>query len=263
MYKLGLKLWSVNESFMNEAVRLYQKGYFYYIELYAVPGSYARYHELWFSMREKYNIPFMIHAPHYAHGFNLAEKNLEYFNMEMYKETKKFADKLKAKYIIFHGGVEGKLEETLRQLKVFNEPRALIENKPYKVLSDSMVTLFCRGAKIDEVKIIIQEACSGLCFDIGHAICAANSLGKEPYEYVKEFIKLVPRMYHLTDIEDMKSEFDSHLNIGNGKLKIKKILNNLSVDAMITMETLKKSNDRLGDFIKDIDSIRAMEGKNE
>lgn len=260
MFKLGLKLWSVNELYVNEALRLYQAGCFHYIELYVVPKSYAQHMELWLNLKENYNIPFIIHAPHFAHDFNLANKSYRNSNAVIYEEVRNFADNLNAQYIIFHGGMNGKIEETAYQLNSFNEPRALIENKPYKALTDSMSTLLCRGYDVEEIEYAIKEAHCGFCLDIEHAICAANSIGKEPYGYVKEFIGLKPEMYHLTDIEDIRSEFDSHLNLGHGELDIANILHSISTDAVITIETFKKSNKRLDDFMNDIAFIKNLGG---
>ena len=60
MNKLGLKLWNINDScYYREAVNLYKKGVFDYIELYIVPDN--------LSLIDKWkmlNIPFDIHAPH-------------------------------------------------------------------------------------------------------------------------------------------------------------------------------------------------------
>ena len=35
----GLKLWSSNENYVKEAVRLFEKGRYQYIELYMLPGT--------------------------------------------------------------------------------------------------------------------------------------------------------------------------------------------------------------------------------
>ena len=133
-YKCGLKLWSINtDSYYEEAKKLYQEGVFDYIELYVVPGSLDSLPK-W----KVLNIPFIIHAPHFAHVFNLAKKEKEKSNLEIYKEVKQFADELNAPFIIFHGGIDGDINETARQLANFNESRALIENKPYVALPNKM-----------------------------------------------------------------------------------------------------------------------------
>ena len=76
MHKLGLKLWSTNtESYLREAQRLYSLGIYDYIELYVVPNTLDTL-ENW----KKLNIPYVLHAPHFAHGVNLA--NSEKFECE-------------------------------------------------------------------------------------------------------------------------------------------------------------------------------------
>ena len=69
MYKLGLKLWSLNtDYYYQEAQKLYKQSFFDYIELYIVPHTL---HTL--PMWKKLDIPFIIHCPHVAHGFNMAK----------------------------------------------------------------------------------------------------------------------------------------------------------------------------------------------
>ena len=254
MYKLGLKLWSINTDFYyNEAKKLYAQNLFDYIELYVIPNS-TQTIKQW----QDINIPFIIHCAHSAHGFNLAKKENEQTNLEIYKETKEFADALNAKYIIFHGGTDGDIKETARQLKAFNEKRAIIENKPYLPLPNKFGAKFCRGYNVDEIKFVMDYAGCGFCLDFGHAICAANALKKEPYSHIYDFMKLKPNMFHLTDNDDMASPYDSHLHLGDGELNLDKIKNVLPSDAIITLETNKNSKENLDDFIVDCNLIRSF-----
>ena len=46
MYKFGLKLWSVNENYIDTAKKLYDENIYDYIELYAIPSSFDEYAEL-------------------------------------------------------------------------------------------------------------------------------------------------------------------------------------------------------------------------
>lgn len=247
-YKLGLKLWSVNtDYYYEEAKRLYSEGVFDYIELYVVPktlDTLPKWKEL--------NIPFIIHAPHFAHGFNLACKEKRESNFEIYKEVKQFADELNAEYIIFHGGIEGDIKETAKQLASFNEPRALIENKPLKGLPGDLGSLPCRGFSIEEIRTVIEEAKCGFCFDFGHCICSANAQNREPYKYCEEFIKeLNPSMYHLTDLKDITSIYDSHLHLGTGELNLEKVISMIPFGKSVTLETSKNSKENINDFIED------------
>lgn len=247
VYKLGLKLWSINtDCYYEEAKRLYNEGWFDYIELYVVPNSLDKI-EKW----KKIEIPFIIHCPHFAHGFNLAKKEKKGSNRKIFDEVQKYADILNAKYIVIHGGIDGNVEETATQLASFCEPRALIENKPMIALPNKMGGKFCRGYNIEEIKYIKNVANCGFCLDFGHAICSANSQDREIYSYCEEFLSLNPQMFHLTDNMDITSPYDSHLHLGEGELDLEKIKKILPQNAIITLETVKNSKENLDDFIKD------------
>ena len=197
-------------------------------------------------------IPFIIHNPHFAQGFNLAKKEKAERNREIYEQTKQFADELNAKYIIFHGGIDGDIRETAIQLALFNEPRALLENKPYVALPNKMGGEFCRGYNIDEIKLVMDTSGCGFCLDFGHAICAANSLGVNVYEYCEQFLKLNPQMFHLTDLNDITSPYDSHLHLGTGQLDFKRIFDMIPDMSFVTFETVKNSKENLNDFVEDM-----------
>ena len=252
MYKIGLKLWSVNTDFYyEEAKKLYADNIFDYIELYVVPDTLETLQQ-W----KKLNVPFIIHCPHFAHGFNHAKSEKRESNLKIYNQVKEFADELNAKYIIFHGGVEGDIKETAVQLKSFNEKRALIENKPFDALPNTMGGKFCRGYSPEEIEIVINTSGCGFCLDFGHAICSANSQKKEVYKYCESFLKFKPKMFHLTDCKDIKSPYDSHQHLGQGELDLDKIRKLLPENAIITLETIKNSKENLNDFIGDSKCMR-------
>lgn len=251
MYKLGLKLWSINTDFYyKEAIKLYKRNLFNYIELYMVPDT-LEFLSKWQELNTNLKIPFIIHCPHFAHGFNLAKAEKKESNKKIFYEVQKYADTLNAKYIVIHGGIDGNIEETAKQLSELNEPRGLIENKPFIALPNRMNGEFCRGYSPDEIKIVMDIANCGFCLDFGHAICAANSLGEEIYTYCENFMKLKPKMFHLTDNQDIKSPYDSHLHLGTGELNLEKIKKILPDSAIITLETVKNSKENLDDFVED------------
>ena len=248
MYKRGLKLWSINtDCYYKEAIELYDAGIYDYIELYIVPDtleSLPKWKEL--------QIPFIIHNAHFAQDFNLAKNEKGTRNREIYEQTRQFADELEAKYIIFHGGIDGDIRETAIQLALFNESRALIENKPLIALPNRMGGEFCRGYNIDEIKLVMDTAGCGFCLDFGHAICAANSLGVNVYDYCENFLQLNPSMYHLTDLDDITSPYDSHLHLGSGQLDFGKIIPLIPDNSYVTFETNKNSKENLNDFEEDM-----------
>ena len=246
MNKIGLKLWNINtDYYYDEAVKLYRDKVFDYIELYIVPG-----HLDLIQKWKNVNIPFDIHAPHFAHKMNLSKKEFKDSNYDKYKDVKEYADALNADVIVFHGGAGGDYRETAIQLKDFNDSRIVIENKPYNTLSFVNENYYV-GAKYEELKYIIDYVGCGFCLDIGHAICAANSQGIEPYSYIEKLVTLNPKRIHLSDI-DSTSKFDQHLNYGQGNLDFKRILSIVPKDVNITIETSKISKTNLVDYSDDV-----------
>lgn len=245
MYKIGLKLWSINtDYYYDEAIRLYNDGVFDYIELYVVPDSLDTIKK-WKTM----NIPFIIHAPHFAHNVNLADINKFEYNKQIYNQVEEFRIGLNAEYTIVHSGIEGNVDEVVRQLGIIQPKNILIENKPYRApLGEKKL---CRGYSIEEVLKIIKEIGCGFCLDIGHAICSANSLGEEPYTYLENFNKLNPVMYHISG-NYIDSSVDKHLHLNQGSYDYQKIFNIIKDGKYISIETNKDSKLNLNDFMKDV-----------
>lgn len=249
MYKIGLKLWSINtDYYYDEAIRLYNEGVFDFIELYVVPDTFDTIKK-W----EKLNIPFTIHAPHFNHGVNLADYTKFEYNKNIFNQMFKIADKLNVEYIIFHPGVLGDINETIKQLNKIKDDRMIVENKPpYQVPSMRL----CRGSSIEEIKKIVNETNLKICLDIGHAICSANYFKEDPYYYLQKFQDLNPVYYHFVDnfIDNTK---DKHLNLGHGNYDIHYILNNiLNKSNPLLLETNKNSKIDLNDFEEDIKFIK-------
>lgn len=252
MVKIGLKLWNTNtDNYLEIAKELYQDKIFDYIELYVVPNNLDKI-DFW----KKTNIPFDIHAPHSAHKMNLSDKEKREFNFNLYLDVKKYADELNARYIVFHGGIDGNYQEVANQIKNFNNSRCLIENKPYKVLKFLEAREYI-GTKPSEIKYIKDFTGCGFCLDIGHAICAGNSFKIDPYQFIDDFYQLKPDKIHLSDIE-IETEIDKHFNFGYGNLDFKKLNYIFKSVKDITIETQKKSKENLDDFIEDVKFIRSI-----
>lgn len=251
MFKTGLKLWSTNtDHYLREAKRLYAEGVFDYIELYVMPESLKCANE-WKTL----NIPYVIHAPHSAHGINLADKNCEDRNKSIFSEVKEFADILNAPTIIAHGGVLGSIDEVVRQINLIGDSRIAVENKPYFPIDNSDRLL--AGSTPEEIQRIITATGCGFCFDIGHAVASANAHGVDWKDYFDFFLKLNPKMYHLSDL-DISSKKDQHLHFGTGTLPIKEIAAQLPRDAYISVETVKSRTENLDDFKEDVKWLRDL-----
>ena len=253
MFHFGLKLWSINKIYIEEAEKLYEEKLYDYIELYTVPNSYEEFGVMW----SKLNIPYIIHAPHFLGGLNLSRKESKEKNMKMAEEVIKFGDKLKSETIIFHPGVDGDIRETASQLKEIGDRRILIENKPFFALKKGNI---CNGNSPEEIKFIMEKGKVSFCLDIGHAVCAANAYKKDSINFIKEFLKLKPKMFHLTD-GDFKGLYDSHEHFRKGTFPIKKILDILPDSSSITVEVTKDSPYDLNDFSEDIKFLKKIAGE--
>ena len=240
--QFGLKIGSKNIKYTEDILSFFKKGYFQYIELFAVPDSFNDTIGYW----KQFSIPIIIHAPHSFAGMNLSLPEERENNKIKMEETFQFADALNSETVIFHSGVNGKIDETINQLKPFVDSRCLIENKPMRGLNEEK----CLGATPEEIKYISKELQIDFCFDFGHAICAANSLNREPFEFIKEFLELKPRMYHLTD-GDYTSEYDSHLHYGKGTFPLKELLKIVPNGKKVTNEAKHNYDNNLEDFKED------------
>lgn len=253
--KLGLKLWSNNTDFyFDEAKKLYHEGWFNYIELYVIPNSLDLVKK-WKTLKNDFSIPFTLHAPHFVHEVNLANPDKERFNIDTFKEVEHFSEELDAKYVVVHSGIAGNIEEAIRQLSIIKPKKMLIENKPF------FAPLFpdkeCRGARIEEISKVINEIGCGFCLDVGHAICTANSLGTEPYEFLTEFNKFNPTCYHLSD-NFIDNNMDRHWHFGQGNYDFKKIFDIIDLSKNIAIETNKDSKENLDDFIEDVKWLKSL-----
>jgi deoxyribonuclease IV len=252
--KFGLKLWSTNDFYIDEAVRLYEQKVYDYIELFVVPGS-LNYLPLW----QKLNIPFILHAPHSYVGLNPSNLKFKIQNLKLLNQVEDYRKLLNPKYIIFHPGIEGQLSETIRQFNLFKErypelfSTALIENKPAVGLNGEI----CVGCSPDDILTIQHEAGMEFCYDVGHSIYYANNTKQSWNRVFKEFLNINPNMFHLSD-GDINASKDMHLNFGKGDFDLKWIINNLPIRAQVSIETEKNDLLHLDDFKQDINYLKEL-----
>jgi endonuclease IV len=243
MHKLGLKLWSTNLSYIKEIQRLYAFGVFDYIELFSVPETYETI-STWKSLK----VPYVIHGPHYTKGLNFADKNCFEKNLQLVAQAQKFADELGAEIIIFHPGVSGDIDQTIFQLNKINDPRIVIENKPYFGIVDNII---CNGSSPAEIEKILKQTNVGFCLDFAHAVFAANALKIDKIKFIEQFMQLEPKMFHVTDGQ-WDGVFDEHPNLGQGNFEFDKLKKFFSPNSMITIETKHNYLDSLRDFEEDV-----------
>ncbi|MBA4416973.1 MAG: hypothetical protein C0392_03535 [Syntrophus sp. (in: bacteria)] len=251
-FRLGLKLYSTNTDLIKDVLAL--KDIFYdFIELYIIPGSYKKTINEW----KMLDIPYVIHAPHFFHGVNLAQAERMELNLRSYRETIEFADCLDSSIIIAHGGNNGSLRETIRQLILINDNRILIENKPKVGLNDEL----CIGWSAAEIQRICDEGMlRGIALDFVHASCAANSSNIDTMTLVEELMLANPRIYHLSD-GDILSEKDMHYNLGMGSLNLSNFISIVPVNSLLTLETPRDPSMGLLDFVHDVNYLNKIANK--
>ena len=241
--KFGLKLWSTDYDLIKEAGTLIKEPLFHYIELLVIPGS-----EILFF--QKVNVPYIIHITHEGSGLNLADDKKEEFNLKIINESIRWADKLNAKYLILHPGF-GEIEKTKDFLTKINDKRILIENMPKVGMDDEKMI----GFTPEEVEELKKDK-FGFCLDLNHTIKTAVSLKKDYKQYIKEFLRLKPLMFHISD-GNLDQEKDEHLDIGKGEYDFKFLMNCVKENESkyLTLETPK---DDLTSCKRDLENLRTL-----
>ncbi len=254
MIRPGLKLYSTNVDLIPDARKLREQGVYDFVELYIMPDSYKSTVENW----KNFNIPFIIHASHSFQGTNLAQAESWEINLKNFNEARIFADRLGSAMIILHGGNNGSIDETIRQLRLLDDSRIAIENKPKIGINNET----CVGWSPSEFHQMADAGVlHGTALDFVHACCAAKSSGADAMELVREFMAFNPKVFHLSD-GDALSEKDVHINMGKGNLDIAGFLCVFPEGALVTIETPRDPSKGLGDFVKDVIFLRDILAEN-
>jgi endonuclease IV len=248
-FKIGLKLYSTNTDLIPEALLLKNK-YFNFVELYIIPGSYDKTIRAW----KEFDAPYVIHAPHSFHGTNLARLELREKNMRNMREVQRFADELDADIIIVHGGNNGNITETIEQLRIIDDPRVVVENKPnIGILNES-----CIGWSASEFKQFRAAGVSnGIILDFTHAACAARTAETDVNIFIQSLLEFEPKVFHLSDREAY-SQKDVHLNFGKGSMNLEKLMSLIPLDGLVTVETPRRIAENLSEFVTDIKYLQSL-----
>lgn len=115
------------------------------------------------------------------------------------------------KHLILHTG-HGSMQHATDLLCGLSDSRVLIEN----MLKIGLGGEAMNGYSPAQIEELIADSDKGLCLDFGHAVKAAVSLRVDYKEYVKGFIGLEPRVFHVSD-GMLSGERDEHLRIGEGE----------------------------------------------
>ena len=238
MRKFGLKLYSNDllnaPDLIGECAEFVSSVADSFIELMIVPGSSME--DLGKIKEQLSGIEVRVHAPHDGMGFDPANKELEQQNRELVALAQKAADLFDAKTIVVHAGCgHGKqyIDETVRQFKLFNDSRIIVENLPY--LDNGVLPM--HGSTAEEISYIMKETGCGFCFDFSHAICAAQTLKMDIDKQLKGLFDLKPTVYHICD-GYIDKDIDLHLFLGSGTFPLSHLINDFTdKNAYITIET--------------------------
>lgn len=261
MRKYSFKLFSSNlrnnPTIVDESVNFIRlRPHDMFIELMVVPETTTD--ELKIFKNKFSGIEMRIHAPHNIMGFDAGNPELEKKNQQILSLSQKAADILDAKTIVVHAGCghgEAFLEETVRQFRLFNDKRIVVENLP-AFASDGVCLI---GNTPQEIDYICQQSGYGFCFDFSHALCAANYFKLDVEKQLSGFAALKPDVYHLCD-GDIEETDDSHMHFGEGNYPLKHFVNDyIEKDAYVTMETGHGMPTSIQPWIDDFNYVKSLE----
>ncbi len=252
--KLGFKMYSDEiGKYDNEVFDFFNHDLFSYIELFMNPNTMENL-EAWKKFKAKINVPFTLHAPHSIFNVNLADEKQFEFNKDIFNnQVDKYAEELDVQYVVVHPGKLGNIEETVRQLNIINPKRMSIENKP--IISRKTMQRTYRGAIPEEIKYVRTNHPCGFCLDISHCMSTANELGKNPYEFLKEFQELNPTSYHISG-NKLDSLIDLHIHFSKCDWDLHKVFKIIDTSKNITVETRKDKEACFREYEEDLKTLK-------
>lgn len=202
-----------------------------FVELYAKIG-----HDYGFVKR--LGKPVTIHAPHSGDNVNLADSAKEENNTAALNWARGLADEFAAEVIVIHPAYSDSdtcsIANTTNIIKANYDERYCIESMPHRYPETDGVDFY--GSTVDELARIAAEADIGVCLDFNHSATAAHVLGREPREFLQEFLDLKPRHFHIADAKYGNTKFE-HFNLFDGDLDKELIRSLIPSGANITLET--------------------------
>lgn len=260
MRKFGFKFYSSDlqnsPNLIKECAQFAASAPDMFIELMIVPSSTMA--DLKTIKDQIGDVEVRIHAPHDGMGFDPANRDLEQLNKNLFVSAQKAADFFEAKTIVVHAGCghgQKYIDETVRQFKLFNDSRIVVENLPY--LDNGVVPM--HGSVAGEISYIMQQCGCGFCFDFSHAICAALTIGMDIDKQLKSFFDLGPTVYHISD-GYIDKDIDMHLCLNTGTFPLAHIINDFTDEnAYITIETGVGKEKRADLKIKDYQYLKSIQ----
>ena len=185
-----------------------------------------------YSFMEEFDKPITIHAQHEGFGINIADKTKTEKNLSSIRFAISLADKFNSKFIILHPGKvideNCSEEQAISFLNSIKDKRVIVENV---VFVKNKI-----GVTPESISKLMKVTGRGLCFDVNHAIVTALELGKDPYEFLKEFVKLKPSYYHIGGQKMSKGADGTHLSFKDSDIDLDKIFKIIPKNAQIALE---------------------------
>lgn len=219
--KVGVKIWD-NEKDIAKAKEIAP-----YVDFIEVMASNPKF----IPLLKEINVPYVIHCMHQEHDVNFANRKKHYANYASLLTAIKFADELNAKFIVVH---QGYLEDgncNIQNVGSFfskiDDKRILFENLPMNDQIDFI------GTRVDDIKKLMQLGGKGLCLDFAHGIMTAEVLKMHPVVYLKGFLDLKPKYFHIANVKQM----EDHKHFEEGDFQMELLKNLLPKDAYVCIET--------------------------
>ncbi len=214
-----------------------------FIEIMPLPTN-----SLWKKFLE-FNVPVTIHAAHQKFGADPGDKKKHNKTDICLNLAIKAADAFGSDVIVVHPGTVGAkrkscMDTAIKYLKKYKEPRFHIENLP------SWKNHLELGTLPEEIANFEKEISCKTCFDFSHAAMSASMLNKDYKKFVKSFMKLKPKYFHMCGGDTIKHEDHHPLSQGNYDQKYFKSL--LPKRGRVVLETPHD----LKNHIKDIKFLK-------
>jgi deoxyribonuclease-4 len=132
-----------------------------------------------------------------------------------------------------------------------DDKRILIENMPKVGLNDERMI----GYTAEQVKKLMGDK-FGFCLDLNHAIKAAVSLRRPYKEFIENFLKSEPNMFHISDGK-LDNEKDEHLHIGEGDYDFEFLMSCVKKNEFkyVTLETPRTDLNSLDEDLKNLERL--------
>jgi hypothetical protein len=240
LIKYGLKLWTNDDNLFDEAVSLFKKEQFDFLELYHNANEEFDFRDL----EKLKKIPTTVHAFHQDgfHEFKFNSKELEIWN-----KTKELADYFNSERIVVHAGKARNIDDFRSNLSKIDDPRILIENMAGLDVYGNLTF----GYNLENLKKIQKE--KEICFDLEKVIKSACYQRIDYKKFIEDCLReLKPNYFHISG-GDFRSVKDEHLNLQEANFDLKWIKDKLNKlfqekDIFLVFEVPKNESDLENDI---------------